>query len=117
MILIVEDEAIVRLAFAQLLRSHGHEVIEVGDGKDALALLDRLPVDLVITDMVLPNLNGLNLVSLIRARWPTMPIVFISGYLSQRAGEIILSGSAHFFQKPVRPSALLATVQRLLPTV
>jgi DNA-binding NtrC family response regulator len=114
MILLVEDEAIVRHSFAQLLRSQGHEVIEAANGIEAIASLNKWRVELVITDLVVPNLNGLNLISLVRARWPRMPIVLISGYLSQDAGNIILDGLADFLQKPVRPSALVATVQRLL---
>jgi DNA-binding NtrC family response regulator len=115
MILLVEDEAIVRHSFAQLLRSQGHEVMEAANGTEAVALLNKWRVDLVISDLVVPNLNGLNLISLIRARWPRMPIVLISGYLSQDAGNIILDGLADFLQKPIRPSALVATVRRLLP--
>ena len=65
--------------------------------------------------MVVPNLNGLNLISLIRTRWRSMPIVLISGYLSQNAGNIILDGVADFLEKPIRPSALVASVRRLLP--
>ena len=115
MILLVEDEAITRLAFGQLLRAHGHEVMETGDGAQALALLSKLRFDLVITDLVVPNLNGLNLASFIRARWPKTPIILISGYLSENAGKIILEGLADFLQKPIRPSALVATVHRLVP--
>ena len=114
MILLVEDEPISRCAFAQLLRSAGHDVIEARDGTEALALLSHWHVDLVITDLAIPNLNGLNLASFIRARWPKVPVVLISGYLSQEAGNIILDGVADFLQKPVRPSALVAAVQRLL---
>src|SRR6266496_4719311 len=84
-------------------------------GNEAVALLDGFAIDLVITDMVLPKINGLHLVSLIQARRPGIPIVLMSGYLSERAGKIIVDGSADFFQKPVRPSALVRTVQRLLP--
>jgi DNA-binding NtrC family response regulator len=115
MILLVEDDATSRYAFARLLRGEGYEVIEAGDGNEAVAFLDGFAIDLVITDMVLPKINGLHLVSLIHARRPGIPIVLMSGYLSERAGKIILDGSADFFQKPVRPSALVRTVHRPLP--
>jgi len=115
MILLVEDDAASRYAFARLLRGQGYEVIEAGDGNEAVAFLDGFAIDLVITDMVLPKINGLHLVSLIQARRPGIPIVLMSGYLSERAGKIILDESADFFQKPVRPSALVRTVQRVLP--
>ena len=62
MILLIEDDAASRYAFARLLRGQGYEVIEARDGTEAVAFLDGLPIELVITDMVLPKLNGLHLV-------------------------------------------------------
>ena len=55
MILLVEDEAITRSAFADALRMEGEEVIQAADGIQALSLLDKSHVDLVITDLVIPN--------------------------------------------------------------
>jgi len=115
MILLVEDDALSRRAFGQLLRAKGYQVVEAGDGHEALKLLHDWVFELVITDVVLPHLHGLNLVNFIRARWPRLPIVVISGYLSQDAGEVILDGSAHFIQKPIRTDRLIETVQRLVP--
>jgi len=113
-ILLVEDEAITRNAFADALRREGQEVIEAADGVQALSLLDKWDVDLVITDLVIPRLNGFLLVAQIRATRPRMPVLLISGYLSQDAGRIISSGSAEFLHKPIDPPDLIATVQRLL---
>lgn len=115
MILLVEDDTISRTAFTKILRAHGHEVLEAADGIEALALLDKWTIDLVITDLALPNLSGLLLVTHIRNRWPKMPAILISAYLSEDAGKIILDGSADFLPKPIDPPALLATIQRLLP--
>jgi CheY-like chemotaxis protein len=114
MILLVEDEAITRTAFADALRREGQEVVEAADGVQALSLLDKWDVDLVITDLVIPRLNGFLLVAQIRATRPRMPVLLISGYLSQDAGRIISSGSAEFMHKPIDPPDLIATVQRLL---
>jgi CheY-like chemotaxis protein len=63
MILLVEDDVITRSSFAQLLRANGHEVVESGDGNEALVFLQTLSIDLVVTDLVVPNVNGLNLTS------------------------------------------------------
>ena len=117
MILLVEDEAITRTAFADALRREGQEVIEAADGVQALSLLDDCHVDLVITDLVMPRLNGFLLVAQIRARRPRMPVLLISGYLSQDGGRIISSGSAEFLQKPIDPPDLIAAVERLLPNL
>ncbi len=117
MILLVEDEALARHAFAQILRNQGHVVMEAADGLEALALLDKRHFDLVITDILMPNLNGFALVARIRVKWPNMPIVLMSGYLSQDAAKTILNGSAEFIPKPIDPPALIATVQRLLASI
>jgi two-component system, cell cycle sensor histidine kinase and response regulator CckA len=116
-ILLVEDDAISRTHFAETLRGYGYEVLEAGDGIKALALLDqyRFLVKLVITDMVLPQLNGLSLIARIQAKWPKLPVVIVSGYLSEEAGNNIFDGKVDCLEKPFRPSALVAIVQRLLP--
>ena len=123
MILFVEDESLSRRAFAQILRSKGYQVAEAQNGVEALEVLNtgtevltKKAFDLVITDLVLPGLHGVNLIHQIRARWPTMPIIVTSGYLSDGPGKVILEGFAEFIQKPVDPAALIAAVRRLLPT-
>jgi DNA-binding response OmpR family regulator len=113
MILLVEDEAITRNAFADALRMEGQEVIQAADGIGALSLLDKSQVDLVITDLQIPKLNGFDLVGQIRSKWPDIPILIISEYISQDA-ERISDRNAVFMRKPIDPADLIATVQRLL---
>jgi CheY-like chemotaxis protein len=116
MILLVEDEPITRNAFADVLRMDGQEVIQAANGIEALSLLDRSHVDLVITDLVMPmpRLTGFELVGQIRSKWPHIPILIISAHISQDA-EKISDGNAEFMQKPIHPPDLIATVRRLLP--
>jgi CheY-like chemotaxis protein len=123
MILFVEDESLSRRAFAEILRSEGYQVAEAQNGVEALEVLNtgtevltKKAFDLVITDLVLPGLHGVNLIHQIRARWPNMPIIVTSGYLSDGPGKVILEGFAEFIQKPIDPAALIAAVRRLLPT-
>ena len=122
MILFVEDESLSRRAFAQILRGKGYQVAEAQNGVEALEILTtgtevltKKAFDLVITDLVLPGLHGVNLIHQIRARWPKMPIIVISGYLSETPGKVILEGFAEFIQKPIDSAALIAAVRRLLP--
>jgi CheY-like chemotaxis protein len=75
MILLVEDEAISRYSCAQILRLHGHEVMEAADGVKALTLLDEYVFQLIITDVAMPRLDGFALVTTIREKWPNLPIV------------------------------------------
>ena len=115
MILLVEDDAITRAHFADALRSYGYDVMEAGDGVQALEILALNQCDLVIADMVLPRMNGFILIDRIQANWPHTPVIMISGYLSQEAGNKIFGGKVDCLEKPIRPSALVALVQRFCP--
>jgi CheY-like chemotaxis protein len=115
MILLVEDEAIPRYAFARILRGEGHEVMEAADGEEALSLLGQHQIDLMITDLVMPRLDGFALTSETRQKWPNMPIIVMSGYVAQYAAEVLDGSTTEFLSKPIDPSILIATVQRLLP--
>ncbi len=114
MILLVEDDPRNRRALAQILQAEAYEVTEAENGIEALEMLREKPFDLVVTDLVLPKLHGFDLVQQIRARWPKMPIIVISGYMSEEAGKIVLEGFAEFIQKPVEPAVLIAAIRRLL---
>jgi CheY-like chemotaxis protein len=116
MILLVEDDAISRMAFAQRLRNDGYEVLEAGDGIEAIALLEEYhrEVSLVIADMVLPNLNGLTLVRTTQRRWPRVPVIMVSAYLSKQCGDVILGPEVDVVEKPVTPATLVSLVERML---
>ena len=70
MILVVEDDAPSRRAVTLALKRAGHEVMNASDGTEALELLAKHHFELVITDLLMPNLNGLNLINTIRLKWP-----------------------------------------------
>ena len=114
MILLIEDDAISRTHFAEILSGHGYDVLEAGDGVQALALIvqHRPEIELVITDMVMPGMNGIPLVENIELMLPRAPIIMVSAYLSKMSGKAILDRVVDFLEKPIRPSALLAAVQR-----
>jgi two-component system, cell cycle sensor histidine kinase and response regulator CckA len=115
MVLLVEDEAINRMAMAEALRNAGQQVLEAANGEEALALAANPAIKLVVMDFVLPGVDGFKLMDLIHQSRPKLPIIFLSGYLSQRAGDLITSSpTIRYFAKPVRPSMLVRTVQELL---
>ena len=114
MILLVDDNKVSREAFANILRLHGHDVMEAVDGSEGLDILSNLHFDLVITDFVMPNMNGLQLIAKVRQKWPRTPILLISGYLTPEVGEIVSDG-LEFISKPVEVPALLEAIQRLVP--
>jgi DNA-binding NtrC family response regulator len=70
---------------------------------------------LVISDILMPVLNGYALVARLRAKWPHMPVILTTGYLSQQAAKSMMNGSVDFIPKPIDPEVLIQTVQRLVP--
>ena len=113
MILLVEDEAPARYAFAQILRSNGHEVMEAVDGQEALELLKQYDFDLVITDLAMPKVTGFGLVAEMQLKWPDIPIILITAYLSPAASRALLRENVEFLPKPVDSNELIARVERL----
>ena len=120
MILLVDDEDRAREMIGRMLERAGYGVVGAADGLAALSFLEKGGCDLVLSDILMPNLKGYALVARIRSKWPNMPVILMSGYLPQDAGkrmESILNTSIEFIPKPIDPSALTAIVQRLIPAV
>ena len=115
MILLVEDEKRARELLARILKNAGYGVVEAADGLEALSLLENLPCDLVVSDILMPKLNGYALAARIRAKWPNMPIILTSGYLPQDAAKTMMNGSVEFIPKPLDAAALIPIIRRLMP--
>jgi CheY-like chemotaxis protein len=111
-ILLVEDHEVTRRTYARLLGMRGYKVIEAADGEAAVSLLDQHQFDLVITDLAMPKLTGFGLASLMRVKWPKIPIILITGYLSPAVANTILRYNVvKFLSKPVDPNKLISTVE------
>jgi len=113
-VLVVEDDRLNRNLICKVLRDEGHQIVEASDGAEALELLYAQRFDLVITDFVMPRLNGLKLVDQLHPLQPRLPIIFITGYLSAILGKAILDNVAEVIPKPFELNVLRSTVQRLL---
>ncbi len=116
-ILVVEDDAALQRLARRILSAKGYTVIVAGDGGEALAVLEQrsAPVDLVITDVVMPTMGGGELGERLRARYPQLKILYVSGYTSDmlvRGG--LQSEEVEFLAKPYTPASLGAAVTRIL---
>ena len=78
-ILLVEDEVLLREGVQEMLEVHGYKVIGAGDGQEALEWLDQVAVNLIITDLVMPGMNGVDFVKSVREKFPRLPIIVASG--------------------------------------
>lgn len=117
-VLFAEDEEVIRAYMALILRDLGYHVIEAADGEEALRLLRGacgLKIDLLLTDLVMPKMNGRELAYRIRQLLPQIKVLFCSGYpekLATRNGMI--APTIRFLQKPVVPRTLAIKVREVL---
>jgi DNA-binding response OmpR family regulator len=112
---VVEDHGHVRYLVERLLEREGFEVTALSDGKEAAAYFaDHAPTDVVILDLMLPYLDGLELAQLIRAhpRWRTVPIIMLSARSQDEdIVRALQAGANDYLCKPYSPKELLARVK------
>ena len=116
-ILLVEDEDAVRAVTTLALRSHGYEVLAAASAREALRLLDERAgaVDLLLTDVVMPEMSGRELVDRVRPHYPGLRVIYMSGYTDDAVVRHGLVGSeAAFVSKPCTPSELTRKVREVL---
>ena len=117
-ILIVDDDPHVRNMLERVLRKADHDVETAENGKEALRVHRERPADLIVTDIIMPEKEGLETITELRKSFPAVKIIAISGggrigpaqYL--KMAEIL--GADRTFSKPFNPSELIAAVEELL---
>lgn len=114
-ILVAEDELPMREFIRRVLELRGHEVVTVADGADAVRMLLRGPFDLLLTDVGMPNMDGVELSLKVARDWPALPVLMMSGYATERSRAQALGNLAtDVLPKPFSMVALNAAVERLL---
>ncbi|WP_028582367.1 AAA family ATPase [Desulfogranum japonicum] len=118
-ILLVEDETMVRELACTILQEYGYRVLAAINGREALQILDNCSnvPDLLITDVVMPEMGGRELAEQMALKWPDIRILFISGYTGEaihRHG--VLDKGIEFLQKPFTPEAFAKKVRDMLDT-
>ena len=113
--LIVDDEKNIQRTLAMILRAEGYQVREAGRGEDALALLDESPADLVLLDVNLPGMNGIEALKQIKARHPEASVIMISGQATVSAAvEATRAGAFDFLEKPLSKERVLIAARNAL---
>jgi len=110
-VLVVDDEAAVRFTLASALEAPGFEAIEASSGAEALGLVDD--VDVVLTDLVMPGMDGLALLAAIRARDPELPVILLTAQGSERtAVQAMKAGAYDYLTKPFHVDEVRLAVTR-----
>jgi DNA-binding response OmpR family regulator len=118
LILVVDDDEPLRVMMGLLLRRTGFRVLLAATSNDALRICDRLtrPIDLLITDIQLPELSGFDLSVLLAIERPEMPVLFISGSFTEQGPELRTRSCSRrdFLAKPFTPKLLETKVESML---
>jgi two-component system, cell cycle sensor histidine kinase and response regulator CckA len=104
---------------ARSLEAAGFQVLQACDGAEALELIDRFgPPMVVLTDLTMAGIGGAELARRVRARWPALPILFMSGYSAEELKrEGMIGAESELIEKPFTPAGLVATVREVLARV
>lgn len=117
-VLVVEDEAELREVYRRVLESAGLSVRLAPNGRQACRMLEQAPADLVLTDLLMPEMDGIELIAWMRRQGHRMPVLMVSGanaiYQTDYLAVCRDLGATDTLEKPVRPEPLLAAVRRLL---
>jgi len=112
-ILVVDDEEILQDVLGLLLRKEGYRPIAARTGEEALLLFDKEPIDLVLLDVMLPGMSGMDVLRQIRQRDPEQVVVVITAYSSiEGAIEAMRQGAFHYVPKPFKNEEVLLTIRK-----
>jgi two-component system cell cycle sensor histidine kinase/response regulator CckA len=114
-VLVVDDEDAVRRFASRVLKREGYIVIEAQDGAEALELFENTgppPADIVVSDIVMPRLNGIELMAAISHSHPDIPVILMSGYANAALSDMGITAPCGILSKPFPAERLLAEVQR-----
>ena len=107
-VLVVDDEEVVRLGYRRVLSADGFRVMAAGNGREALDLMGDAGFDVVLLDMRMPGMDGLEVLRGIKERWPQSEVVVVTGDPSiDTAKEAVKLGAYDYLAKPVVPEAVI----------
>lgn len=112
-VLIVDDAAFMRMRLAKILTGNGYEVIEAANGAEAVAAYEKYRPDVVLMDITMPEMDGLEALRAIKAKFPDAKVIMCSA-LGQESTviESIKSGAKDFIVKPFQPEVVLGAVRK-----
>jgi CheY-like chemotaxis protein len=114
--MVVDDEPVVRLVTARLLRSAGYLVHEAKDGLEALEFVQAAPelLDVMVSDVVMPRLDGVTLLQRLATSHPDLPCILMSGYGIPQLATVGIVAPCGILTKPVPPDVLLQEIRRCI---
>ena len=114
-ILIIDDEDIVRISCKRTLMPEGFEVKTAQNGIEGLKMIEEERFDIVLTDLKMPDIDGIEVLRLIKQRWAETVVIIITGYQTvDSAVKAIKLGAYDYIEKPFTPEGIVSVVCRAL---
>jgi DNA-binding NtrC family response regulator len=114
-ILVVDDEDIVRTSCSRTLSPEGYEVRLAKNGAEGLKMANEDRFDLVLTDLKMPDMDGIEVLRIIKEKWPETAVIIVTGYQTvDTAVKAIKLGAYDYIEKPFTPDALISAVAEAL---
>jgi DNA-binding NtrC family response regulator len=114
-VLIIDDEDIVRVSCERILVPEGYEVKSTKSAAEGFDLLAEDPVDVVLTDLKMPDIDGLEVLKKVKAEWPDVEVIMITGYQTiNTAVEAIKMGAFDYIEKPFTPGAIVEAIDKAI---
>jgi DNA-binding NtrC family response regulator len=114
-ILVIDDEPIVRVSCERTLGGEGYEVRLASSGREGLELLEKETFDLVLLDLKMPDIDGIEVLKKTRSNWPDTKVIMITGYSTvETAVKTLKLGAYNYLEKPFTPDTLIETVREAL---
>jgi CheY-like chemotaxis protein len=110
-VLVVEDDALIRMSIAEMLESRGHIVFEAGDGVEAMRWHGAEDIDILLTDVGLPGMNGVEVAERMREVQPSLPVLFATG--DQTANGVERDARTAIIVKPYGVADLIEAIGRI----
>ncbi|MFV0420126.1 MAG: response regulator transcription factor, partial [Dysgonomonas sp.] len=114
-VIVAEDDLTIRQTYSKVLRLNGYQVFEATDGSQVLTILDTTSIDIIISDIMMPNMDGYELLSTLREYGYTMPVLMITAkddFLNMQQGFRL--GADDYMVKPININEMILRVQALL---
>lgn len=113
-ILVIDDEAIVRTSCERALVPEGYEVVVAASGQKGIDILEKESFGLVLLDLKMPDMDGVEVLDKIKTTWPDTKVVMITGYSTvETAVQALRFGAFNFIEKPFTPDTLLNAVHEV----
>lgn len=107
-VLVVDDDDLVCRSIDRVLTYRGYQVLTCTGGREALEIIDNHELDVVLSDVLMPEMEGWELLEIIQSRWPSLPVVMFTGFAyAEDEGRARRMGAVALLSKPLRPDPLV----------